>query len=77
MSTTAQRSSPPPAARADAGSAALTGADVAAFRRGAGLNQVAAAQRLGVTQGTISKAEGNPRTVLGPALHDALRRAAG
>lgn len=56
---------------------ALTGADLAAFRRSAGLTQVAAAQRLGVTQGTISKAEGNPRTVLGPALQDALRLAAG
>jgi DNA-binding XRE family transcriptional regulator len=56
---------------------ALTGADLAAFRRRAGLTQVAAAQRLGVTQGTISKAEGNPRTVLGPALQEALRLAAG
>lgn len=76
-STTAPKSSPPPAVPADPGGPALTGADLAAFRRGLGLTQVAAAQRLGVTQGTISKAEGNPRTVLGPGLQDALRRAAG
>lgn len=56
---------------------ALTGADLAAFRRSAGLTQVAAAQRLGVTQGTISKAEGNPRSVLGPGLQEALRLATG
>lgn len=67
----------PAAAVAAAPAPALTGADLAAYRRGAGLTQVAAAQRLGVTQGTISKAEGNPRTVLGPALHEALRLAAG
>lgn len=77
MSPTAPRSCAAPAARTDGASAALTGADLAAFRRGAGLNQVAAAQRLGVTQGTISKAEGNPRTVLGPALQEALSRVAG
>jgi hypothetical protein len=30
------------------------------------------AQLLGVTQGTVSKAEGNPRAVLGPALRLAM-----
>lgn len=75
--TTSPTPSAPPAAPAAAVSPALTGADLAAFRRGAGLTQVAAAARLGVTQGTISKAEGNPRTVLGPGLQEALRLAAG
>jgi DNA-binding transcriptional regulator YiaG len=74
--STQPKASPPPPARA-AEAATLTGADLAAFRRAAGLTQVAAAQRLGVTQGTISKAEGNPRTVLGPALQEALRHVAG
>ena len=74
--TPAPPRSPSRTSPADAGLPALTGADLAAFRRGAGLTQVAAAQRLGVTQGTISKAEGNARAALGPALADALRRAA-
>lgn len=67
---------PSPAA-ANGGPPALTGADLAAFRRGAGLTQVAAAQRLGVTQGTISKAEGSPRAALGPTLQEALRMVLG
>ena len=77
MPATPPNASPPPHAQAAGAGPALMGADLAAFRRTAGLTQVAAAQRLGVTQGTISKAEGNPRTVLGPALHEALRLAGG
>jgi hypothetical protein len=68
---------PVPATPDRADTPALTGADLAAFRRRERLTQVAAAHRLGVTQGTISKAEGNPRAVLGPTLSDALRRACG
>lgn len=73
-SVTPPSPSPSPTAPASR-TPALTGADLAAFRRRTGLTQVAAAQRLGVTQGTISKAEGNPRAVLGPALAEALQRA--
>jgi DNA-binding XRE family transcriptional regulator len=74
---TAPEASPPSPAPTAAAGPALTGADLRAFRRGAGLTQVATAQRLGVTQGTISKAEGNPRIALGPALQEALRLAGG
>jgi hypothetical protein len=52
----------------------LTGADLAAWRSRRGLTQVAAAARLGVTQGTISKAESKPRRPLGPTLQIALTR---
>ena len=55
----------------------LTGADLADWRSRLGLTQQAAADRLGVRQGTISKAEGKRDAVLGPtllaALADALR----
>ena len=54
---------------------ALTGADLAAWRTRLALTQQAAADRLGVRQGTISKAEGKPRAALGPALRDALAEA--
>jgi hypothetical protein len=52
--------------------ASLTGADLAGWRSRLGLTQQAAADRLGVRQGTVSKAEGKPRAALGPALRDAL-----
>jgi DNA-binding XRE family transcriptional regulator len=68
---------PSPAQPAAVPRPVLTGADLADFRRRAALTQVAAAKRLGVTQGTISKAEGNPRAALGQALADALQRVAG
>ena len=50
----------------------LTGADLAAWRARLGLTQQAAADRLGVRQGTISKGEGRRETSLGPALQAAL-----
>ncbi len=52
----------------------LTGADLAAWRRQDGLNQQAAALRLGVSQGTISKAERRGAKPLGPALQVALAK---
>lgn len=52
--------------------ASLTGADLSAWRSRLGLTQQAAADRLGVRQGTVSKAESKGATVLGEALHDAL-----
>ena len=52
--------------------ALLTGADLAGWRKRPGLTQQAAADRLGVRQGTVSKAEGRARAALGPALRDAL-----
>ena len=51
---------------------AFTGADLAALRRSGGLAQGAFAQLFGVTQGTVSKAEANPRRVVGPALRLAM-----
>ena len=51
---------------------ALTGADLAAWRKCHGLNQQTTAQRLGVAQGTISKAERKGTKLLGPALQRAL-----
>jgi DNA-binding transcriptional regulator YiaG len=51
---------------------AFTGAQLAALRRSTGLAQAEFAQKLGVTQGTVSKAEGNPRAALGPALRVAM-----
>jgi hypothetical protein len=50
----------------------LTGADLTAWRTRHGLTQQAAADRLGVRQGTVSKAEGRSGALLGPALRDAL-----
>ncbi len=50
----------------------LTGSDLTAWRTRHGLTQQAAADRLGVRQGTVSKAEGRSGVLLGPALRDAL-----
>lgn len=50
----------------------LTGADLAAWRARHGLTQQAAADRLGVRQGTVSKAESRGAGALGPALREAL-----
>ncbi len=50
----------------------LTGADLTAWRSRHGLTQQAAADRLGVRQGTVSKAESRGGALLGPALRDAL-----
>ena len=55
--------------------AALTGADLANWRSRIGLTQQAAASRLGVGQGTISKAESKGTVPLGPALLRALAAA--
>jgi hypothetical protein len=51
---------------------ALTGADLAAWRARHGLTQQAAADRLGVRQGTVCKAESRGSGALGPALREAL-----
>ena len=64
----ARREAPPSAPDV----APLTGADLAAWRKSLGLTQQAAADRLGVRQGTISKAEGRTNKPLGPTLHQAL-----
>ena len=53
----------------------LTGADLSAWRARHGLTQEAAADRLGVRQGTVSKAESRSSAALGPALRDALAEA--
>lgn len=50
----------------------LTGADLAAWRARHGLTQQAAADRLSVRQGTVSKAESRGAGALGPALREAL-----
>mgnify|MGYP000984612204 CR=1 FL=1 len=50
----------------------LTGADLARWRARRGLTQQAAADRLGVRQGTVSKAESRGAGALGPALREAL-----
>jgi hypothetical protein len=50
----------------------LTGADLAAWRARHELTQQAAADRLGVRQGTVSKAESRGAGALGPALCEAL-----
>jgi hypothetical protein len=50
----------------------LTGADLAAWRARHGLTQQAAADRLSVRQGTVSKAESRGTGALGPALREAL-----
>ncbi|MCB9759115.1 MAG: helix-turn-helix transcriptional regulator [Alphaproteobacteria bacterium] len=56
----------------DAAAPAPTGADLAAWRVRHGLTQQAAADRLGVRQGTVSKAESRGAGTLGPALREAL-----
>lgn len=53
----------------------LTGADLAAWRARHGINQQAAAKRLGVGQGTISKAERKADKPLGPSVSQALTAA--
>jgi len=53
----------------------LTGADLARWRSRLGLTQQAAADRLGVRQGTISKAESKGRVKLGPSILLALAAA--
>ncbi len=55
--------------------AALTGADLAGWRSRLGLTQQAAAKRLGVGQGTVSKAESKGGAPLGPTLLRALASA--
>jgi DNA-binding transcriptional regulator YiaG len=50
----------------------LTGRDLAAWRASLGLTQQQAADRLGVRQGTVSKAEGRGEKALGPAVGAAL-----
>ena len=55
--------------------AILTGADLASWRSRLGLTQSVAASRLGVGQGTISKAESKGAAPLGPALIRALAAA--
>jgi DNA-binding XRE family transcriptional regulator len=52
----------------------LTGRHLKEWRSVLGLNQAAAAAKLGVSQGYVAKAEGIPKKELGPALHRALRR---
>lgn len=55
----------------------LTGADLACWRGRLGLTQQAAADRLGVRQGTVSKAESRGASPLGPSLRQALADALG
>ncbi len=69
---TTERPSPPADAGVSQHKEALTGADLASWRERLGLNQKAAAQRLGVAQGTISKAESKRTKLLGPSLREAL-----
>ena len=53
----------------------LTGADLARFREERQLGQRAAGRLLGVSHGTISKAEQAPTRALGPMLQPALAAA--
>lgn len=55
----------------------LTGADLMKFREWLGVSQRALAAKFGVEQGTVSKGEGKPAAVLGPALRAALHKAMG
>lgn len=55
----------------------LTGADLIKFREWLGVSQRALAATFGVEQGTVSKGEGKPAAVLGPALRAALHKAMG
>ena len=57
------------------GRATLTGADLVGWRSRLGLTQTTAASRLGVGQGTISKAEAKESASLGPTLLRALAAA--
>ena len=59
----------------DDGGPELAGADLAAWRKRLGLTQSAAADWLGVRQGTISKAEGRAARTLGATLQVALAEA--
>ena len=52
-----------------------TGADLLAYRTWLGVDQRALAAKFGVGQGTISKGESRPTTLLGPALRKALHEA--
>ncbi len=52
-----------------------TGADLVAYRMWLGVDQRALAAKFGVGQGTISKGESRPTTLLGPALRKALHEA--
>lgn len=63
---------PPPAAPAAPEPPPFTGADLATYRATVGLSQTALAERLGTTQGTVSKAEGTPTALLGPTLRRAM-----
>ncbi|MFZ5477355.1 MAG: hypothetical protein ACOZNI_11330 [Myxococcota bacterium] len=67
---------PPPADPVD-GLPQHTGADLLAYRTWLGVDQRTLAGRFGVGQGTISKGESKPGTVLGPALRKALHEAMG
>ena len=53
----------------------LTGAELARWRSRLDLTQQAAADRLGVRQGTVSKAESRADAPLGPSLRQALAEA--
>lgn len=61
----------------DDGLPALTGADLAAWRDRLGLTQQAAADRLAVGQGTVSKGESRSQSILGPTVRRALAAALG
>lgn len=61
----------------DDGLPPLTGADLAAWRERLGLTQQAAADRLGVRQGTVSKVESRSQAILGPSVRRALATALG
>ncbi len=50
----------------------LTGADLSRWRARLDLTQQVAADRLGVRQGTVSKAESRADAILGPTLREAL-----
>jgi hypothetical protein len=71
------RTSDPPEApdRYLSASGTLSGADLAAWRARLGLTQQAAADRLGVRQGTVSKAESRSGEELGTVLREALASA--
>lgn len=62
------RAQPAAPATSDSQMPAYSGADLLAYRRHRGITQSLLAHEMGVEQGTISKAEGAPKAVLGPAL---------
>ena len=72
---TVSASMPAPSVPKDDRVPMLTGADLGAWRERLGLTQSAAADRLGVRQGTISKAEGRAARTLGETLQGALAEA--